>query len=401
MKHGLAASASSLNLKLSLSKLVPPSKVLSYLRAIRPESVETKAQEDFLKQYYSCLCKRAEQLLSQNLTVGLNLVPDSHPMATGEKKKKRRPSRSPLLPSARSLTSGCSSSSSNTSSAQATPGIPSSLAHPTLHKFPRTSHLLNPGGTAVTRDDLLLPPHEAALFYADAGKSKSFTVGGIKNRIVIVQEKVDGANLGISLTSDFKFVFQNRSSFVTAASGTQWKALDTWVAAHRHELLEFMEPNRHVLFGEWCRIQHSVFYDQLPDTFVAFDLYDSQAHRPSDSKEKQALAKSKKSSSSNKILSGRFYSHARLQKILQETSIVSVPVLTKQKFDSASQLLELLESQSAYRKTGFLEGIYLRIDGEDYLESRCKLVRPDFVQGIEEHWSKGQPVKNIVSYDRE
>jgi len=31
-----------------------------------------------------------------------------------------------------------------------------------------------------------------------------------------------------------------------------------------------------------------------------------------------------------------------------------------------------------------------------WLESRCKLVRADFVSGIDTHWSKSTPVKNIV-----
>ena len=29
-----------------------------------------------------------------------------------------------------------------------------------------------------------------------------------------------------------------------------------------------------ILFGEWCAYQHTVPYDNLPDLFLAFDLYD-------------------------------------------------------------------------------------------------------------------------------
>ena len=29
-----------------------------------------------------------------------------------------------------------------------------------------------------------------------------------------------------------------------------------------------------ILFGEWCAYQHTVQYDNLPDLFLAFDLYD-------------------------------------------------------------------------------------------------------------------------------
>ena len=91
-----------------------------------------------------------------------------------------------------------------------------------LTKFPRTEHLFDAGGSGVTRDDLVLAPADAAArFYAP----------GV---VVAVQEKVDGANLGVSFDPSPSFCqgqggggqapsqlrFQNRSHFVCgAASG--------------------------------------------------------------------------------------------------------------------------------------------------------------------------------------
>ena len=50
----------------------------------------------------------------------------------------------------------------------------------------------------MTRDDLLLGPAEVARFYS----------GGD----VVIEEKVDGANLGISIKqSDYRIYYQNRS----------------------------------------------------------------------------------------------------------------------------------------------------------------------------------------------
>jgi atypical dual specificity phosphatase len=53
----------------------------------------------------------------------------------------------------------------------------------------------------------------------------------LKNKIS-VEEKVDGANLGISITKDYKVIFQNRSHYVSSSTATQWKLLDDWVANH-------------------------------------------------------------------------------------------------------------------------------------------------------------------------
>ena len=65
---------------------------------------------------------------------------------------------------------------------------------------------------------------------------------------------------------------------------------------------------------------------------------------------------------------------------------------------------------------GPCEGIYLRIDddtpgggaggvaggqGQPYSRHRTKLVRPDFLQQIEEQWTRQQLTKNIIAYDFE
>ena len=98
---------------------------------------------------------------------------------------------------------------------------------------------------------------------------------------------------------------------------------------YRHELCALLVPNRHVLFGEWCRAKHryipiwwvfkinfklvwvfaclisnffvyefvfySILYTALPDHFLAFDIYDN--------------------------LERKFYSYERLKKILEETTL--------------------------------------------------------------------------------
>jgi predicted kinase len=59
-------------------------------------------------------------------------------------------------------------------------------------KFPRTHHLLDAGGSGVSRDDLLIDALEQKEYFGKSAKR------------VLVQEKVDGANLGISITKDYE-----------------------------------------------------------------------------------------------------------------------------------------------------------------------------------------------------
>jgi atypical dual specificity phosphatase len=74
-------------------------------------------------------------------------------------------------------------------------------------KFPRTHHLIDTGGSAMTRDDLLVDKKRKQLFI------------GPNAKLVSVQEKVDGANLGISIDKDYNIILQNRSHYVTSATG--------------------------------------------------------------------------------------------------------------------------------------------------------------------------------------
>jgi hypothetical protein len=278
-----------------------------------------------------------------------------------------------------------------------------------LFKFPRTHHLLNPGGSAVTADDLLCS-HMTV---------QAFTSG----EVVIVQEKVDGGNLGISVTHDGELVTQNRSHFVNAASAPQWGTLDTWLAAHRDELLRVLVPGRHVLYGEWMRARHSVFYDRLPDTFLAFDILDLQAPPDQDGKahsrankpaaQQRGKSPVPKASSRAGVLpppaasagedtrkssgAGRFLGMAEVSRRLASTTICMVPLIVQKSFSSTSELLSLLDTKSAFSSQGgFVEGVYLRIEKDGYLTERSKLVRPDFVQGITTHWTKQKMVKNLV-----
>lgn len=132
----------------------------------------------------------------------------------------------------------------------------------TLLKFPRTPHIYDLGGSAVTRDDLLLDARDAE---------------ALLRTPLTLEEKLDGANLGISITADYRILCQNRSHYVNGETHSQFKRLPQWLAEHQGELFEALEPERHILFGEWLYARHSVPYSRLPDYFLAFDIYDRHA----------------------------------------------------------------------------------------------------------------------------
>ncbi len=173
-----------------------------------------------------------------------------------------------------------------------------------------------------------------------------------------VEEKVDGANLGLSFDANGNIRAQNRGAYLHLPGSGQWKKLGEWLALHTDTLFEHLS-DRYILFGEWCYARHSIFYDRLPDWFLAFDMYD-RAER-------------------------RFLATARRDRLLDEMHISKVPGLARGRF-TYSEIQKLLSQSKLTNQPA--EGIYFRNDHGDWLEQRAKLVRPAFIQAVEQHWSR-------------
>ncbi|CAF4344521.1 unnamed protein product, partial [Adineta steineri] len=127
-------------------------------------------------------------------------------------------------------------------------------------KFLRTGHLMNLG--AATADDFVVSFRQTT-----------------EAPYVVITEKVDGANMGFSLSADRELTVQNRSHYVTSTTHAQFRPLYTWIETHREGLYSVLDrdnsfPERYILYGEWVVAQHSIPYTRLPDRFLAFDLYD-------------------------------------------------------------------------------------------------------------------------------
>lgn len=212
-------------------------------------------------------------------------------------------------------------------------------------KFPHTYHLLTTGAELM-RGDKLLPEEKTSIFF---------------DRPVIIEEKIDGANIGFSFNDDGELAIQNRGSYITPASHEQFKPLTSWVNKHYDVLFDIL-LDKYILFGEWCYAMHSIYYDLLPDWFLAFDIFDKRA--------------------------SRFVSRKRRHNMLNSIGIYEVPLLSEKIINKCG--LELLMRSKSMYGNEMVEGLYLRIDDdvEGYNVARSKVVRKGFLQIIDEHWSK-------------
>lgn len=218
-------------------------------------------------------------------------------------------------------------------------------------KFPRTAHALNLG--AATRDDKILPASDLQNWIS-------------QRKHLIIEEKIDGANLGFHIRgADNRIIAQNRSHYISSAYHPQFALLDKWIAKHTEDLWEILEPDRHILYGEWMYATHSVYYDALPDHFIAYDLYDTATKT--------------------------FLPRHELTRRLSSTKIFQVPVIYEGIVESQDHLRSLVHGESQYGATR-REGIVIRLCDDEKVTARAKLVRSDFIAG-NERWNRSSKLQ--------
>ena len=219
-------------------------------------------------------------------------------------------------------------------------------------KYPRTPHIF---GSRGTDDDKHLGEPESSRFLADVS--------------LIVEEKLDGTNVGIHFTGQGAMVLQCRGHLITEGMHPQYDLFKQWGAVKR-PVLEDRLSDRFILFGEWLYARHSVHYRQLPHYFFEFDIYDKQGEE--------------------------FLSLERRLALLEGTGIHTVPVLHVGALDreklgaliGSSRFDSEFENPLTKRKDHLMEGLYLRTEAHGVVTGRAKFVRPEFVEKVKqsEHW---------------
>ena len=234
-------------------------------------------------------------------------------------------------------------------------------------KYPRTPHLFGASGTP---DDKRLSRGESAEFLADES--------------LVVEEKLDGTNVGVHFTAAGRLVLQCRGHEITAGMHAQYDLFKQWVTGKRL-VLEAALGDRHILFGEALYAKHSVHYRALPHYFFEFDVYDKDA--------------------------GCFLDLATRTALLDGTGIVTVPVLHRGSLGEAELLALVGPSRydSAFDNPrtgvvdGVMEGLYVRTEAGGRVTGRAKFVRPEFVERVHrsEHWQHQRMVPNRLAAEAE
>lgn len=220
-------------------------------------------------------------------------------------------------------------------------------------KYPSTPHLVLLEDMSV-RDDKVMPNSERDEFLQHE---------------LIIEEKVDGANLGISFDTDGNIRAQNRGDYLRLPSSGQWNSLADWLVPRTDAFFDNLR-DRYILFGEWCYAQHSVKYDRLPDWFLGFDVYDKQTDK--------------------------FLAVSRRDELFLEIQVEHVPFIVRGHF-TLSEIKSFLDKSNLGAQPA--EGICIRYESDNWLVKRVKLVRPSFLQEMDQHWSRSGIKKNRLESD--
>ena len=211
-----------------------------------------------------------------------------------------------------------------------------------IFRFPRTPHIAWLGKDSP-RDDKVLSTIE---------------LGELLGGGVVVEEKLDGANLGFSSGADKCLRAQNRGQYLPEPYSGQFQRLSEWMVLHGADLVGAL-GERLIAFGEWCAARHSLDYQTLPDLWLMFDVYDREE--------------------------GRFWSTRRRNTLASDLGIATVPRLAEGR-ETVASLIQIVATEHSRFRDGALEGVVVRQEDDDWLLFRGKLVRADFTQALGTHW---------------
>jgi hypothetical protein len=234
-----------------------------------------------------------------------------------------------------------------------------------LLRYPRTPHL---EGSRLQLDD--------------DGRDQT-PLSALEGTYAVIEEKLDGANSAVSFSEAAELLLQSRGHYLAGgARERQFNLLKTWARSHEDAFLSILEDH-YVMYGEWLYAKHSCWLDQLPHYFAEFDVFDRHT--------------------------GKFLSTGRRHALLRDLPVLPVPVLYEGLMPTDPRLLWALVTRSLAKsvnwretfeahvvrqglpldlswkqtdKSDKSEGLYLKIENEDEVLSRYKLVRADFTQTI-------------------
>jgi RNA ligase len=240
-----------------------------------------------------------------------------------------------------------------------------------IFKYPRTHHLagsrLQPGD-----EDLNSIPFSA-----------------IASHFVVVEEKVDGANAGISFDANGQMRLQSRGHYLTGGEREKhFNLFKQWAYSHAAPFWEVL-GDRYVLYGEWLYAKHTVFYNALPHYFLEYDVLDLHTQQFLSTQARRILLAAVPIVSVPVLFEGVLSSHKQLVGMLQTSHYIQPGHLEQMRQICEQRGIDGARSIQQTDPNSLMEGLYIKVEELEIVLARYKYVRSSFLTTIlqsETHW---------------
>ena len=251
-------------------------------------------------------------------------------------------------------------------------------------KYPRTKHI---EGSRLQKGDEDL-------------KQIPFSV--IKNKYIVIEEKVDGANCALSFDKNGNLLLQSRGHYLTGGYRERhFNFFKQWATVHKEKFYNIL-GSRYIMYGEWLYAKHSIYYDLLPHYFLEFDIFDRQNQIFLDTKSRHNLLKNLPVVSVPVLATGKFNSIDEILKFLGNSNYISNKHLDSLREESKKLNLDPDRQIRETDNCMLMEGLYIKVEENGQVIDRMKYVRYSFLQTVEEsqtHWLDRPIIPNKLDKD--
>lgn len=240
-----------------------------------------------------------------------------------------------------------------------------------IRKYPRTPHLegsrLQPGD-----EDLSQVPFSA-----------------IAGRHLVVEEKIDGANSGISFDENGNLLLQSRGHYLTGGYRERhYNLMKQWAAIQKDALYAVL-GSRYIMYGEWMYAKHTVWYDALPHYFMEFDIYDRETDIYLDTPSRRKLTEKLPIASVPVLAEGRFTDKEKLLSYLGDSCYKTNDHIAHLRQAAQDAGVDVERTLRETDPSPTMEGLYIKLEENGQVAERVKFVRASFHQCVDQsgsHW---------------
>ena len=243
-------------------------------------------------------------------------------------------------------------------------------------KYPRTPHLVG-SGIQFGDEDLSQVPFSEIL-----GKN------------IVIEEKIDGANCGISFCNG-ELLLQSRGHYLTGGNRERHYDLLKKFGAQNYEMLYSILGERYVMYGEWMYAKHRVYYDLLPDYFLEFDIFDKENQVFLDTSTRKAMLEGSNIASVPVLGQGAYKNRNEILKHIAKSSYISENAVNCLENECTRLGLDFTQIRRESELSGFMEGLYIKVEQDAIVKFRVKFVRSDYKQvQTSENWFEKKIIPN-------